>query len=332
MKAIFEHLVIFSFSGVNRDAWPGPLQVSVKPEQRCTVRLVPELDAQLTRHADEDCAVRWGMLRGISYMSPGFDELVQQVRDQRPRAAGYAVITIQGPVQLDMSQTHVDMGGAVVGFDLASGARIRDANANMVAGVAAALAAVAYPGRPKRLVDATYYFDASGRVYYSSTAKVGSVTVSASWTEAGLQDFIQLATGAAHNVSLGRALRLLASTFDPDMDGFQRMITLWTGLEVLVNKLYPIYQNRFMGQAATPSVAPESKGRIVESKAKLADKFALLAAYLRPECCEDDARLFHGLMRSRHAMVHSGEFPDQQQYSDAAASLLIHYVAAHIRS
>jgi hypothetical protein len=174
----FEHLLAFTFQGVSSGALSEGCRITIPDTvYSCTVTLVSSLGDQLL-HADQEQAVRAGMLRGVTYEDDEFAEQLAEVRAARPRAAGYAIVAIRGPVELDMSQTHRDMGHVVVGFDLANKDEYRRKTRHLSAAVGTALALVSYPGRAKKVVDSVYFFDADGRAHYGSNPRFGNATLS----------------------------------------------------------------------------------------------------------------------------------------------------------
>ena len=210
------------------------------------------------------------MLGAVTYQDEEFKELVAEVQASRPLAAGYAVITVRGPAELDMSQTHRDMGEVVVGFDLAEKDNYRRITRDVCAAVSTALVAIAHPARVEKIVDSVYFFDGSGRAHYVSNPRFGNVTMALSWGGPKVEQFMELCQVAASDSMLKRSVRLLASTLNPEMDRFQRFVTVWTALEVLVNKLYPQFRNRFMTETtARPSMPPHTIERVLRDAANL---------------------------------------------------------------
>src|ERR1044072_4761915 len=160
MTYVFEHIVVMTFPGVSKDAWPVEFDLPVvTPLSSCTVKFLESLDNHIS-HADQEQALREGMLKAVTYQDKDFKNLVAEIqarrppdppppppeRDKpllegmlkavtyqdkdfknlvaeiqarRPPEAGYAVIPVRGPAELDMSQIHRDMVDVVVGFELA---------------------------------------------------------------------------------------------------------------------------------------------------------------------------------------------------------------------
>ena len=173
--------------------------------------------------ADREQAVRAGMLQAVTYHDGEFKDLIAEIQASRPHAAGYAIITVRGPAELDMSQIHRDMGDVVVGFELAEKDKYREMTRNVCAAVSTALAAVGHPARVERIVDSVYFFDQHGRAHYVSNVRMGNVSASLSWARPKVDRFIELCKGAANIRMLNRSIRLLASTLTPEMDRFQKI-------------------------------------------------------------------------------------------------------------
>jgi hypothetical protein len=324
----FERVIVLTFPGVSKDAWPDEFDLPVvEPLSSCTVSLVASLDNH-TFHADREQAVRAGMLQAITYQDEEFKGLVAEVQASRPHAAGYAVITVQGPAELDMSQTHRDMGDVVVGFELAEKDNYREMTRDVCAAVSTALAALAHPARVEKIIDSVYFFDERGRVYYVSNVRFGNVSAALSWARPKVDRFIELCRGAAKGKMLNRSVRLLASTLAPEMDRFQRFVTVWIALELLVNKLYPQFRDQFMTETtAHACMTADTVERVRRDAATLIEKFTLIGSYLRPSEVEDDANAFSSAKRSRDLLMHTGDGADDTLPLELTTKLLVDYIS-----
>jgi hypothetical protein len=322
----FERLVAFTFPGAGADECPMAFQLDVAPPLlSCRVHLVPEL-GDLLHHADQEQAVRAGMLRAVLFTDPKFAAQLEEVRASRPRSAGYVIVVVRGPAKLDLTQVTKDMGDVVVGIDLASKDDIRERTEAVVSAAASALVATAYPGRVRRFVDSVYFFEDGGRPHYVANVHAGNPTISISWGRARVSAFRELAQAAARSGMVRRSADLLGGTVSPEMGRFQRFVTLWTGLEVLVNKMFPLMRG---GLAEVEAVLPEdAAARIWSDKAKLADKFALLAARLRRDAYVDDMAAFSAAKRARDTLMHSGKPNDQGLPVETVLGLLAAYLSS----
>jgi len=328
----FEHLQAFTFQGVSSGEPSEECRITIPDSlHSCTVTLVRLLGDHLL-HADQEQAVRAGLLRGVTYNDDEFAEQLADVRSRRPPSAGYAIVAIRGPAQLDMSQTHRDMGRVVVGFDLADKDEYRCKTRRLSAAVGTALALVSHPGRAEKLVDSVYFFDANGRAHYVSNPRFGNATLSLSWGTNQLDTFSLICRAAAQDTNLERSIRLLASTLNREMDRFQKFVTLWTALEILVNKLFPLFWQCFC-QVSTgrPKLPSDVEERAVDDKAKLVDKFTIVASYLRPHDVLDDVSTFASIKKSRDSLTHTGEPADEDLPLEEITDVLVHYLSSYLK-
>jgi hypothetical protein len=331
MPYTFEHVIVMTFPGVSKDAWPPEFNLPVvKPLSSCTVNLVSALNNDLF-HADREQAVRAGMLQAVTYQDEEFKALVAEVQASRPHAAGYAVITVRGPAELDMSQTHRDMGDVVVGFELAEKDNYRAMTRDVCAAVSTALAVIAHPARVERIVDSVYFFDQRERVYYVSNVRMGNVSAAVSWARPKVDRFIELCKGAANINMLNRSIRLLASTLTPEMDRFQRFMTVWTALELLINKLYPQFRDQFITEITVPPcITANTVERVRRDAATLIDKFTLIGSYLRPSEIADDVNALSSAKRSRDLLMHTGDGADDILPLEFITKLLVDYISEFV--
>lgn len=181
MTYLFERVVVMTFPGLTNDALLPEFDMPiVNPPYSCTVSIVASL-ANCLHHADHEQAVRAGMLQAVTYKDEKFKNVLAEVQASRPRAASYVVITVRGPAELDMSQTHRDMGEVVVGFDLAEKDNYRRATEDVIAAVSTKIGEIAHPASVKKIVDSVYFFDESGRPYYVSNPRFGNASITSSW-------------------------------------------------------------------------------------------------------------------------------------------------------
>src|ERR1044072_2443817 len=104
MTYVFEHIVVMTFPGVSKDAWPVEFDLPVvTPLSSCTVKFLESLDNHIS-HADQEQALREGMLKAETYQDKDFKNLVAEIQARRPPEAGYAVITVRGPAELGKAE------------------------------------------------------------------------------------------------------------------------------------------------------------------------------------------------------------------------------------
>jgi hypothetical protein len=332
MTYTFERLLVFTFQGVSSGALPKECQITIPDAiYSCTVTPVSYLGDYLL-HADQEQAVFAGMLRGVTYEDDRFAAQLAEVRAARPNAAGYVILSIRGPAELDMSQAHRDIGRVVVGFDLADKDEYRRKTQHLSSAVGTALALVSHPGRGEKVVDSVYFFDEGGRAHYVSNPRFGTPTVSLSWGTNQLDTFALICRAAAEDETLGRSIRLLASSLNPEKDRFEKFVLLWTALEVLVNKLFPCFRERFAkATVGRPQLSSDVEERVFDDKAKLMDKFIVTASYLRPYNVPEDVNAFASIKHLRDSLIHTGESADEGLPLEAVTEMLVQYLSSYLK-
>jgi hypothetical protein len=109
-------------------------------------------------------------------------------------------------------------------------------------------------------------------------------------------------------------------------------VTLWTALEILVNKLFPPFRERFVkAPVGRPKLPSDVEARVLHDKAKLLDKFTVAASYLRPDNVPEDVSAFASIKRSRDLLMHTGESADEGLPLEAISEVLVHYLSSYLR-
>lgn len=173
------------------------------------------------------------------------------------------------------------------------------------------------------------------KIYAKEASASGSASVSASWKpehQPSLQkDFESL----QRLTSLSRVHHLFAASVEQPDDRLRAFLSGWAALEILVNKVFGDYESDFLG-GLTTDADPDAKEWYVErirdvmkDKYRLRDRFSLIAASLDAEGADADVEDFVAAKKSRDALAHGQEVPDNTLPIEGVHRILGKYLRLH---
>lgn len=114
-------------------------------------------------------------------------------------------------------------------------------------------------------------------------------------------------------------------------------ISAWTSLEILINRIFSIYEDKFIYNIENDH---NSHGvnqfltrikDVMKDKYRLTDKFSLIASYLSAEVTED-IELFKSMKKIRDDISHGKEFNEETLPVENARKLASKYLMGHLLS
>lgn len=186
----------------------------------------------------------------------------------------------------------------------------------------------------------TYCTNAEGHTVYSlsfsSNAELTeSSPLAAEIPEAISRRFALLSKSA----ELASSIRLYADMATYGREPFRVFISGWTALEILINKTFKEYEERFFSTLEIPH-QPEMADKFLASirqtmsnKHNLVDRFTLVSAVLLPSQdsgeAEADLTTFKRIKVQRDKIAHGEAFDESHLPVDDLSGLLMKYMAAH---
>jgi hypothetical protein len=140
----------------------------------------------------------------------------------------------------------------------------------------------------------------------------------------------------ARHQSLIDSARLLSRSLAESNDPLLAFLSVWSGLEIFVNKNFKTYEDRVLGRlsaANPPSVPPKVVERIrsvMTDKYRLADKFSVIATELVDADVDSDQALFESVKVMRDKLLHGGEIHVASLPIADAQKLLRKYLRLHL--
>lgn len=137
--------------------------------------------------------------------------------------------------------------------------------------------------------------------------------------------------------NLERVMRLHAHSLNKAIDNYRSFVAAWSALEILVGKLFPMYQRILTSELRQTSSAPglhaylDRVANVMNDKHNLVDKFAVLSVYLDHEHRADEVERFRGLKRVRDRLSHGEELDEQTLPTQEVQRVFDKYLRNYLR-
>lgn len=166
----------------------------------------------------------------------------------------------------------------------------------------------------KKLKDDVLFINDQGKYVYSFKIISDSKVTFSAPLQNGIIDFAKDAVKSfnKHKELLGSA-RLLVKSLAEENDELLSFISIWSGLEILINKLFKIYEKSIFGdlsQVENLSISSELLQRIrtvMKDKYGLGDKFSLVCYELSRDSAIEDIDKFKQIKGIRDKLLHGQE-------------------------
>jgi hypothetical protein len=267
-------------------------------------------------------------------------DAVRRQRSETLAGAGIVVIKMCGDVDAAIGEARRDIADFVLCFDAFDKKALRS---KLQPTVVSALAGLRICGRGdyefEAISNGSYLVTDDGRVVHSFTAEFGSLRayVSSPLTDeqiARVRESIGLLNRSG---DLARVARLYAQSIDRGTDNFRAFVSAWSALEILIGKIFPVYQRQLASQLATVSVAPGLKAYltrvadVMSGKHTLTDRFAVISMFLDEAQDPEEIANFKRLKKFRDRLSHGEDIPDESLPAIQVQKLFEKYLSSHVR-
>lgn len=136
--------------------------------------------------------------------------------------------------------------------------------------------------------------------------------------------------------SLNKVYRLLSQAIDSNNDNLKSFIYSWTALEILINKIFNVYEKEFLNFLAKSSKLNASRfficriSEIMKDKYKLHDKFVIITSFFKDEEAEIMSEQFKNVKKYRDKMFHGEDIEEATLPTDDVIKIIKIYLKAHI--
>jgi hypothetical protein len=262
---------------------------------------------------------------------------------QRRELAGndpVIVIRIEGEIDAAIPSSAREILDFVLCFDAYDKSALRLGMQSQVSAVLTAIrmgSDTAYEFRT--ICDGSYLTDSDGRVVHSASFQGGTpgVYVSRRLTADHVTRMAEDIRLAISSGNLERVMRLHAHSLNKATDNYRSFIAAWSALEILIGKLFPMYQRILTSELRQVSSAPglnaylDRVASVMSDKHNLVDKFAVLSVYLDHENRAEEVERFRDLKRVRDRLSHGEELDEHTLPTKEVQRVFDKYLLNHLR-
>jgi hypothetical protein len=277
---------------------------------------------------DRSLAVANLMLQGIFQAEPvpvDFKQrvanAVEEIRTARKEQFGdnpFLVVVVEGEVASFSPSHEKDAQDFVLCFDGADKEAIRQRLQPAIDAIIACSTSVLDDVIAiKKVADPVVFLRDDGKSVYSYTfSGSANAYVSKQIAEKQVQTIRQRYPAFAANNSLRRVQRLLKVSFETEEDSLRSFLAAWSAFEILVNKVFPEYEDRFFHSVLNDDQSEVQKKylerirEVMKDKYRLADKFAAIGFQLSPKTADSELKTVLQVKKLRDELSH-GESIDE---------------------
>jgi len=264
---------------------------------------------------------------------------IQEERLSKNKSGAYAVIIISGHAELDIKDNlHRETDQFRITFDAIDKDSIRNQHKERIHAIVTSLAISTSPEyHAERIASGIYFLDANDKPLYTYTLQGGRARIIlAKPVDLEKETEISKVIGLSNaNMQLKTPFRLLTQSLETTQDNLRAFISAWSALEILTNKVFPVYEEKFIAGIVDDHNSHgvnnflERIKDVMKDKYRLADKFSLVASFLSSEITED-IQLFKSMKKVRDTISHGEEFDEEALPVEDARKLASKYLKNHM--
>ncbi len=342
----YQHTLVYWIDGVHLGT----------PEEEAEVVADPAAGfrAVLLSDPDDYCfeGDRWTALANLTlnalFGQPGLeitqerlaDEL-EEIRESRKRKFGtgpYLVLVREDEVE----RFSPDYEGETADFVVCRGGPPREllrqaSRPHVLATLSAVAVAVGDVSGIEEISDTVIFFRGDGKPIYSYTLSgTANPSVLRLIREEAIGSVEEWYRTVASSQELERVARLLVASLQTKGDALRSFLYAWTAIEILVNKTFRSYEERFFqefGEGDHPGARRQYLERVrdvMRDIYRLTDKFALIASLVSPESADEDVSKFNQAKEARDKLAHGQDVQEANLPFPTVQELVRRYLRLHL--
>lgn len=266
---------------------------------------------------------------------------IQEERVSKKSSAAYAVITIKGRAGFDIKDNlYRETEQFSICFDAIDKESLRKVHEETIHSIISALSISTSPEyHAEKITCGIHFTDSSNKPLYSFTMQGGRARmVLAKPIDTEKQKEISNVIGlSCGNELFQTPFRLLTQSLETTQDELRAFIAAWTALEILTNKIFSIYEEKFISGIEDDHSSHgvnEFLDRIkdvMKDKYRLTDKFSLIASFISDDISVD-IELFKSMKKIRDNISHGKEFDEETLPVESARKMVAKYLKSHMLS
>lgn len=345
----FIYLTAFKVRGLVHKSDTPDLVLYAGSEPTIKVTITGDLTSHLS-YIDRQLALAFMLFKGM-FGDPIPDEFqanlqaqtesIQREREKALAEAGAVVIEIRGPLQGEVREPVRRIDDYVVCFDAFDKKELSTSLQSQVSAVLSAMRMGANSEyRFESISSGSYAVADDGRIVHSLSIEGGQVDayVSMPLSPNQVSEVAEDIDLVRRTRSLERVVRLHTHSLDRKTDRFRAFVSAWSALEILVAKIFPVYQAKLEAELAAISGAPGLRAyldriaSIMKDKHNITDKFAVVSMYLDNKLNSDEVDVFRRLKKTRDSVSHGEDVPDNDLPTEDVQRMFEKYLKSHVRN
>lgn len=342
MKHIYT--AAYKLIGATRPACDAEVVVGNFPDLHGKMSVVYEIDDHLFE-IDRAAAAGTSMLKalvgqaGEVSMEDRIANEIANIREVRQFASASNVFLLyraEGETDIWNPSTTNEFEEFVVAIDGADKSTIKRNHQKAIQGVIAAFALGSqHISGFTKIAEGVYFIDGTGKPNYSlSFGGSGKATISTTLKAETVDYAKQFSTHLANHKELTDPSRLLARSLDEESDVLLSYLSVWSALEIFINKAFRFYESEALGNPANLGIPEPIVRRIrdvMSDKYRISDRFSLVSSSLDPAGADIDLAEFSTLKKIRDRLMHGAEVPLDTLPTARTEKLLRKYLNLHVR-
>lgn len=340
MKYIY--IVTFKIDGISLPQ--GIDEVVINEANQTRVILCSDC-SKYSIHADRGLATISMMLKGLTGQGAKgeFEDRlntqvasIQSSRSKKFPNGPFIVFEGNGETPVELSSATRDFGPFVITFDAVDKGKIKELYKKPINQYLTSLFLIAEKDYSVKKVFEGFYLKEKGKIYYSYTASsYGTVMISNPFTEESAKKLKGYISAINKANRLEDVYRLLVRATSERSDKFRSFIFAWTALEIFFNKIFKLYEEKFLEKHTIdglPILAQHFFKRIkdvMKGKYTLRDKFIVIVSMLSDDT-EDDLNKFVKAKKARDTFLHGEDIEESQLPIQEIVGMVRKYLSLHL--
>ena len=232
-----------------------------------------------------------------------------------------------------------DFGEYAVYFDAINVEEVRESFRDRAAALVSSLAISSSGHYPiEHITDGVYLVNGDGKVVYPFHTNdfEGPGSTIDHFFLGGLDLNPRYAEALIGDKEMRGVSTLLAYSLDVSTDRLRTFLFTWIALEILINKAFSVYEEKFVHELTSRSTVPGTSRyfdrikKVMQDKYNPVDKFTVIASLLSGESSDEHIEQFKRIKGIRDRLVHRGEYEEASLPNLELRELLIGYLRRHL--
>lgn len=340
-----QYVALYKLEGINRLSSENEIYVNEMPEISARAFLTETPDTHFY-NGDRGNVLKFELLRGFFGQSTAenideaIKEGIQTQVEQRAKKFGkgaFLIFSAVAEIGNPDFKIRRDFDNFSTCFDAFEKTRwqeiYKEAEDRILVSFAMALPANKAPTF-KRVCDAMYLVEASGRIIYSFTLTAGGARAIISGPPA--DDLMEAVKAYVASLGTNSALvtvsKLFAQSLDRNFDELRAFIAIWSATEIFINK---VFGDKYDGE--WNAMLADKRSRLIKElgvptngRYGLAAKFSIISAVLDEQSAQSDCELFKTFNAKRNVFFHGGDKSEKDLPVESLQGLLRKYLRLHL--